>query len=68
MVWLIFITFVLSSVMNSDIANAMGKSVKIYISKPFVTSILREAHELGDESTQATCTWANAEIQRAISS
>eukprot|EP00560_Eucampia_antarctica_P001553 CAMPEP_0197832544 /NCGR_PEP_ID=MMETSP1437-20131217/15264_1 /TAXON_ID=49252 ORGANISM="Eucampia antarctica, Strain CCMP1452" /NCGR_SAMPLE_ID=MMETSP1437 /ASSEMBLY_ACC=CAM_ASM_001096 /LENGTH=868 /DNA_ID=CAMNT_0043435975 /DNA_START=24 /DNA_END=2630 /DNA_ORIENTATION=+ len=49
-----------------DIANSLGSRVKEQLSKPFVNSILKEAHELGDQSTMETCTWANGEIQRAI--
>jgi len=49
-----------------DIASAFGPSLREHLVKPFVQSLLTEAFQNGDESTQTTCNWARGEIQLAL--
>lgn len=48
-----------------DIASAMGSTVKIQLSQPYVQALLSEAFMNGDSNTKETCNWARGTIQAA---
>jgi len=50
---------------RSDIASALGPTVKDQLAHPFVLALLAEAYTHGDSGTQETCNWARGLIQGA---
>eukprot|EP00562_Extubocellulus_spinifer_P003635 CAMPEP_0178537046 /NCGR_PEP_ID=MMETSP0696-20121128/36395_1 /TAXON_ID=265572 /ORGANISM="Extubocellulus spinifer, Strain CCMP396" /LENGTH=871 /DNA_ID=CAMNT_0020169277 /DNA_START=56 /DNA_END=2671 /DNA_ORIENTATION=+ len=51
-----------------DVASTVGSAVKEYLSRPFVSKLLADAHATGDATIMETCTWAGAVIQQALQS
>jgi hypothetical protein len=50
----------------SDIASAMGHTVKDQLSQPFVQALLADAYSNCDSGTQETCNWARGIIQATV--